>query len=362
METIQFWSNMPLFLDLQEPLWLLSGLTTIIMIFVYRRWRRQRPQLTINHQLVAERILPHRSDRTLGHHLGFVILIVLILGLIFPASRPVIATESVTDKSLVTWVVDSSASMETIDITNYSGEPISRFDGANNAIRQTVNQIPDGTLMQIVTFADADKVTVGEMTRDSTKLRAQINQLTDPDPQAATATLFGLQAAIDACVGAFNLFAEFAQDGPLASQAADPNQELPCTIILLSDGECTPQPWCVGDVNHLTETARSRGLTIHTVSWGDPDGDRRTVHLANPEAMAEIARLGGGSHLATADIDQLVGLYQEIVSQIQTQTQHQTLWSPAVWAARILIGACFCLFGLLCRRNRDLLIRLPATK
>ena len=313
--------------SLKEPIWLLIGAFLVLVAGLIYFWPKTwRSQLNINHPNATAIINRQAVIKGFARPLVVVGLLGSILAGAYLASRPVTAIEQRESQSLVSWVIDVSESMNNVDISGVDDQPLSRFQGAVEAVRMSVDSVPERSMMQLVTFSNASEVQAGPMTYSKDSLRKQLDSLEPPSEGAATETSFGLAAAVDACVIVMGYDLDSGNDG-----------NLPCTVILLSDGECTPQPFCQKDVEDVAKRGRDQGVVINTVSWGDPLGDPTEIELPNPAAMERLANIGQGQHLETGELSQLVKLYQEIVSRIEVEEIETVAWGPAVLGARILM-------------------------
>ena len=337
-------SAFPWILDLQYPLWLLTIFVPLGLGYLYLARRRRRIPVRYTNQAMEQATLGRRRERELSRHLGALALVLSMLPLIVLAARPEMSAEAGADQSLITWVIDTSQSMETTDVNNAEGQQVSRLEGVIEALNQTIDQAPPNTFRQLVTFSDRNNIVTHKLTKDPQQLAAQIEQLAGTELTRSTATEAGLLQATENCIRSSELVELYG------------SHNMPCVIILLSDGECDNQPFCVDETVEVAAKGLARGMKIHTVSWGNPDGDRTSVFLPEPEAMQRIADAGGGQHLETADTDRLVQLYQQALQQVETATVSQGISMDIVWAARIIFGLLALSFGFGYLTNHDLLI------
>lgn len=322
-----------IFLDLQEPIWLITLIAPAILAWLYIAKRRTREQITCFAPSIEKATITGPRSRELGRHTVALTMVLVLVGLPFLASRPIVDSQTETDDVMLTWVIDTSQSMSQADVTNQAGQQVSRIEGVIEALKQTVDYAPEGAFRQLVTFSSRDDVVTHGLTRSSSDLVAQIDSLASIELNKSTVTEAGLAEATRNCVRTFELIDQY---GELeSSPTAD--TESPCLIFLLSDGQCDNQPSCRLETEAIAAEGHRQGMTIHTISWGDPNGDRRTSFLPDPEAMADIAAAGGGRHLASNQADELVDLYNEAVDSIETKTVERTLNPFAVWVARGLI-------------------------
>ena len=193
---------------------------------------------------------------------------------------------------LIIWVYDASTSMSTVDV-NQAGKLISRLDASVSALETSLEAVPPNFHKLLISFAGQDEINVNLPTFNNAELLAQARQIQRGE---FTATDYGLERAVSACQQFFNS-----------------KDEYPCVIFLLSDGECNPRPQCRLRTQEIAKTASENSIVIHTVSWGDMRSDYRP----NPDDMRDIANIGQGQHLVSAQTEELATLYQDVVSSLE---------------------------------------------
>lgn len=353
------------FLDLQEPLWLLTAVIPVVLAWLYITRRRRLPQVTYKSQVVEAATVAKRLDRKgrdrgdrelWRRHLPAFGILVCLLALAPLTARPTFAAQTVEERSLITWLIDTSQSMETVDVTNSAGESVSRLEGVIETLKLTIDQTPENSFRQMVTFSDEEHVVTHPLTRSSDELSAQVAALAEIELTHSTATEDGLATAVENCVRTSELVEQYGirVDN---SGVADGELAMPCVVILLSDGECDNQPFCTSESIDIAAEAKARGARVHTVSWGDPNGDRSQVFLPDAAAMQAIADAGGGQHLETADTVQLVALYNEVMNQVDSGVVEHGMPMAIVWAIRAVFLALALAFGPSYVRNQSLVIR-----
>ncbi len=350
-------STFPWVLDFQAPWWLLTTIIPLGLVVLYITRRHRRPQIMYPSRVMEKATLPDRKDREWPRHLATLGLIVSMLGLIVAAAQPVFPGQKVIEQSLLTWVIDTSQSMQTADVTDQDGQQVSRLEGVIDALNQTIDQAPPNAFRQLVTFSDENNIVTHQLTRSSAELAAQIEQLADTELTRSTDTEDGLATATENCVRASELIELYGSpDKVTRSATATDELAVPCIIILLSDGECDNQPFCVEETVDVAAEGHRRGMRIHTVSWGNPDGDRTASFLPDTEAMQRIASAGGGQHLETADASHLVQLYNEVWQQVKTETVPQGIPEAVVWSVRLMLVLLTVYAGATFLMNQDLVI------
>ncbi len=311
-------------LKVQDPWWLLLAVIPLILflLHVFRRpalaeihWRND----AIRHSSVV-------SNRRWTRNVAVVSILLTMLMLVGLAAQPVNNTVQAQEKALLIWVYDASESMTTVDVVK-DDALISRLDASVMALEESLTTIPPGFYKLLVSFSNADKVQVGLPTFNSEELLAQANEI----PRGEyTATDFGLERAVSACQQFFNN-----------------KDNYPCEIFLLSDGSCNPRPSCWKRAEAIAAEASDKGIVVHTISWGNPEG--KGSHRPNPQDMIKIARAGQGQHLSSVQTSELAALYNNVVTGLEVQTTRQAVADPIVWAARLgvmLLGLGFALWRL----------------
>ena len=358
------------FLDLQEPIWLLTAIIPVGLAYLYVTRRKRLSQVVYKSEAVELATVAKRLDRKgrdrgdrefWRRHLpasGFILVLLILVPLI---SQPTITVKTVEERSLITWLIDTSQSMETIDVTDSSGQQISRLAGVVETLGLTIDQAPDNSFRQLVTFSDKEHVVTQPLTRSSEELATQVAALAETELTHSTATEAGLKTAGENCVRTSELVEQYGSQTSDDIQATDNQLTMPCVVILLSDGECDNQPFCTREAIEIADQAQTRGIRIHTVSWGDPNGDRSKVFLPDTQAMQAIASAGGGQHLETADTTKLVDLYSEVMDQVENQTVPEGMPTEIVWLLRLAFAIAALVFWPSYLKNQALVIR-PRSK
>lgn len=296
----------------EDPWWLLLAIVPVIL-FLFHVFKRSKivdvnyaSPLVHDATVVINRKWPSRF-------ITMVLLLTMLL-LVYPAARPVSNISQAQEKALLIWVYDASESMETKDVVK-NDTLISRLDASVSALEESLATIPPDLYKLLVSFSGSDEVEVGLLTLNSQQLLEQARNIPSGE---RTATDFGLERAVSACEQFFN------------------NEDnLPCEIFLLSDGECNPRPNCRIRSEEIAHEAKAKGVIIHTISWGNPESDYRP----NPKDMQAIAKIGDGQHLSSVKTSELADLYSNVATSLEVQNTQQALAAPYAWVARLAIIA-----------------------
>ena len=296
--------------QVQDPWWLLLATLPLVLLLVHFSKRRKITELYWKNEAIRDSSVV--ATRRWPQHSVAIFLALTMLALAYPAAQPVNSIRQEQEKALLIWVYDASESMTTMDVAR-DNEIISRFDASVLALADSLPTIPDDFYKLLVSFAGSNEIQVGMPTFDSDELLKQAQNIQRGE---RTATDFGLERAIDTCQQFFNDVADY-----------------PCEIFLLSDGDCNPRPLCQMRTEEIAAKAAESGITIHTISWGTMNSEYRP----NPEDMQTLAEIGNGQHLASAQVDELASLYNDVATGVDVRTVRQALAMPYVWLARGLI-------------------------
>jgi Ca-activated chloride channel family protein len=119
----------------------------------------------------------------------------------------------------------------------------------------------------------------------------------------------------------------------------EPGSYESAAIILLSDGRRT-----MGiDTLEAAKMAADRGVRIHVVGLGTPDGhaslgEEVAVYLQLDEpTLREVARMTGGEYHPAASAEALRGVYQHLGSRLQMRKLDTELTALLAGAAAVLL-------------------------
>lgn len=227
----------------EQPEMLLLLLLAPMMLVVFY-WRDQQRQQALNRlgdaelvgQLVAQVSVTRRRWKS-------ALWLIALVGVIIAMARPIwgVDAEIIETQGLsVVFVLDVSASMDAEDVLP------SRLEKAKLAI-QDIMQSAEGNLFGLVLFA-GDAFVQFPLTSDVNTAKTFVD--------AASSRSISRQGTVieDALVLGLSVLDErLADDG---------------VIILMTDGENHD-----GDPLAIAEQAQERGITVHVVGYGTPEGD-----------------------------------------------------------------------------------------
>lgn len=325
------------FLWPQNLWWMLAvPLLLALYLWVLRRGVRQVVRLS---SIGTAR---QARSRTWRRHVPPALILVALAVLLLATARPIGWVKLPWAKSTILLAMDVSLSMRVTDV-----KP-TRMVAAQEAAKSFLQDLPRGIDVGLVTFAGTAQV-AQQATLDRPSVVGAIDGI-----QMQRGTAIG--SAIVVCLA--ELFPDHgidltemvfgpqrralnpdrpAKSAPKAFTPVSPGSYNAAAIILLSDGRRTTGV----DTLQAAQMAADRGVRVHVVGLGTPDG-----HLAAGEGMAfylqldeatlrEVARMTGGEYHQAGTAEALRSVYQQLGSKVQAQTRETELT-----ALLALLGAC----------------------
>jgi Ca-activated chloride channel family protein len=323
-----------------QNLWLMLALPLLPALYLWLLRRPGKPALRLSSVSVARRAANRRWRRHVPPALLLLALALLLLALARPTARVTLPWA----RSTIMLAIDVSLSMRVKDVVP------TRMVAAQSAAKSFLHELPRNIDVGIVTFAGSAQV-AQQATFDRPSLVGAIDAI-----QMQMGTAIG--SAIVVCLA--ELFPDHGIDlgemtfGPQRqARSLDEKQKAPpkpiepvapgsydaAAIILLSDGRRTTGV----DTLQAAKMAADRGVRIHVVGLGTPDG-----HAAEGEGMAmylqldeatlrEVARMTGGEYHHAGTAEALRSVYQQLGTRLQTQTRDTELTALLALLAAILI-------------------------
>lgn len=213
------------------------------------------------------------------------------------------ATVAVTkQQSRVMVVTDHSGSMAAKDVRP------TRLQAAKRAVGSFLDAVPDAVRVGAVVFNTEAEV-VQSPTRDRDAVREALKPVR---PQGHTAIGTAIDKALRALPG-----------------------RRPAAILLLSDGESVRGV----DPLEAAQRAKARKIPIFTVALGTASGTANgKAALADPQTLAQIARLTGGRTFTAEDADSLDAVYRHIGTQVARTHRKQEVTSLFAGGALALMA------------------------
>jgi Ca-activated chloride channel family protein len=325
-----------------QNLWLMLALPLLPALYVWLLRRPGKPALRLSSVSVARRAANRRWRRHLPPALLLLALATLLLALARPTARVTLPWA----RSTIMLAIDVSLSMRVKDVVP------TRMVAAQSAAKNFLHELPRNIDVGIVTFAGSAQV-AQQATLDRPSLVGAIDAI-----QMQMGTAIG--SAIVLCLA--ELFPDHGIDlgemtfGPQRqARSLDEKPKAPpkpiepvapasydaAAIILLSDGRRTTGV----DTLQAAKMAADRGVRIHVVGLGTPDGHKAegegmAIYLQLDEAtLREVARMTGGEYHHAGTAEALRSVYQQLGTRLQTQTRDTELTALLALLAAILIVA-----------------------
>jgi Ca-activated chloride channel family protein len=273
-------------------------------------------------RLPTTRVLAAVSPRRPGwrrHGPAAVALLSLVL-LVVALARPARDERVPREAAVVVLAVDVSASMTATDVAP------SRIDAAVAAATEFVDDVPERFQLGLVAFDGRARV-LATPTVDHGAVRAALQRLS---PGEGTAAGDGIGAALDAVAASLEAAGAEGGDG----------QDLPASIVLLSDGATT-----VGrSVESAAREAADAGVPVSTIAFGT---DRGAVVVggevvpvpADREAMEAVADITGGTSAEAETAGELRDVYDDIGARVGSVVEEREIARAFLGVALVALFA-----------------------
>jgi Ca-activated chloride channel family protein len=237
--------------------------------------------------------------------------------LVVALAEPTREVQVPRERATVVLAIDVSLSMEATDILP------SRLDAAKGAAGEFLDTVPETINVGLVAFAGSANVLVPPTT-DHELVRRAVDDLVLGEGTGIGEAIFASLAAIES-----------------APPADDPDEPVPATIVVLSDGETT-----MGRSNaEGIDAANEAGVPVSTIAFGTEDGLIFIEGEAIPvppdlAAMEQIADATGGVSFEAESEQELEAAYADLGSSIGFETEERPVTEWFIGAAMVgLFGA-----------------------
>lgn len=237
--------------------------------------------------------------------------------LVVALAEPTREVEVPRERATVVLAIDVSLSMEATDILP------SRLEAAQDAADEFLETVPETINVGLVSFAGSANVLVPPTT-DHELVRRAIDDLALGEGTGIGEAIFASLAAIES-----------------APPADDPDEPVPATIVVMSDGETTMgRPDAAG-----IEAANEAAVPVSTIAFGTEDGIIFIEGEAIPvppdlAAMEQIADATGGVFFEAESEQELEAAYADLGSSIGFETEERPVTEWFIGAALVgLLGA-----------------------
>jgi Ca-activated chloride channel family protein len=296
-------------------LWLLLAVAALVAVYVVMQVRRRATYaVRFTNLALLDVVAPKRPGWrrhvTAGAFAVGAALLVLAL------AEPAREVEVPVERATVVLAIDVSLSMDATDVLP------NRLDAAKAAADEFLDTVPESINVGLVEFAGSASVIVPPTT----------------DHRDVARAIDALELGEGTGIGE----AIFTSLDSLANlpEADDPDEAVPATIVLLSDGETT-----VGRPNDdAVEAAIDAEVPVSTIAFGTPEGLIFIEGQAVPvppdlDAMEQIADDTGGIFFEAESEQELAAAYEDLGSSIGFETEERPITEWFIGAGLVALLA-----------------------
>jgi Ca-activated chloride channel family protein len=290
-------------------LWLLLVVAALLAAYVVAQVRRRATYaVRFTNLALLDVVAPRRPGWR--RHVTAGALLAGMAALVVAFAEPARDVQVPRERATVVLAVDVSLSMQATDVLP------SRLDAAKDAAGEFLDTVPETLNVGLVRFAGTAAVVVAPTT-DHRSVRRALDDLELAEGTAIGEAIF---AGLDALA--------------TVPDAEDPDEEVPASIVVISDGETT-----VGRPNELgVEAAVDADVPVSTIAFGTEDGlifvEGEPVPVPpDLDAMAAIAEETGGVFFEATDGGELTAAYEDLGSSIGFETEQREITEWFVGAA-----------------------------
>jgi Ca-activated chloride channel family protein len=314
------------------PLLAVAPLFVAIYIWVLRR--RSRFPLRYSSLSIVNEAIEHR--RKIRRHIPPLFFLLGLVAMLLAVARPYTEISIPKEAATVILTIDTSASMSSHDI-----KP-SRIEAAKAAARAFVNAQNPMPRIGIVAFSESANL-VQAPTLDRQAVLGAINRL---DVDTTTAIGSGILTSLDAILND-NKPGMPTTASSVAAAPALPGQQVPATIVLLTDGQNVVGPSPID----AAQKAAQYGVRVFTIGIGTTK-DQSSAVLSplsddlDEATLQKIAQITNAKYFRASDEAALAEIYQNLAPQVVFEKQKEEL-TIAFTAAAILLNVMGGVFSLL---------------
>lgn len=296
---------------------LLLGVVALAVAYVAILYRSRRAAARYARPDRHAALAPTRR-KPVARHAGPVLALVALACLVLAIAQPTRAEAVAREQGVVVLAVDVSASMSATDIAP------TRLDAAIKGATDFVNGLPKGLHVGLVSFDENARLVVAPTT----------------DRAAVTTAIANLEEGPGTAAGEGIATSLAAVQSVLSPKLVASGDDLPASIVLLSDGATT-----VGrTAEAAAQDAAKARVPVTTISFGTPDGtvtvQGETLSVpADPETMANVAEITGAKSFEAGSADELSNVYDDITTSVGTTTEQRDVTRVFVGAAMVLLLA-----------------------
>lgn len=292
------------------PWMLLTLLVIPLLVWLYWRLQQRRKQIAARYGTLG--VVQEAGRRPLGsrRHLPPALFLVGLAILLVALARPQMEVSLPKLQGTVILAFDVSGSMGAEDLAP------TRMEAAKSAARDFVLRQPSTIEIGVVAFSESG-FTVQLPTNEQETVLAAISRL---GPERGTSLARGIEASLHTIFVESKIDPEadrYSNLEPTETPTPTPMPEgmyAPAVIVLLTDGENTAPP----DPIEAALVAKDRGVRIHTVGIGSPEGIVLEVEgfsvltrLDEP-TLQQIAEITDGTYYNAVTEEDLQSIYENL--------------------------------------------------
>ncbi len=313
---------------------LLAVVPLFVAIYIWMLRRRSRFPLRYSSLSVVNQAVDHK--RRIRRHIPPLFFLLGLVAMLLAFARPYTEIKIPKEAATVILTIDTSASMATHDIRP------NRIEAAKAAARAFVlgqNPMPR---VGIVAFSQSASL-VQAPTLDRQAVLDAINRL---EVDTTTAIGSGILTSLDAILHDTNPGMPAAASS-LAAAPALPGQQVPATIVLLTDGQNVVGPSPID----AAQKAAQYGVRVFTIGIGTTK-DQSSAVLSplsddlDEATLQKIAQITNAKYYRASDEAALAEIYQNLAPQVVFIKQKEEM-TIAFTAAAILLNVMGGAFSLL---------------
>ena len=307
-----------------------------LLILLYLRMQRRRAQIALRYGSLG--LVQQASGRGVGmrRHIPAILFLLGLTVLFVALARPQMVIGLPKVEGIVILAFDVSGSMAAEDF-----EP-NRLEAAKAVAIDFVSRQPSTVKVGVVAFSESG-LSVQIPSADQTAIIDAIERL---KPQRGTSLANGIVASLNTIANLTGqepiVGFEGADVAPPLNVTPEVSADQSSVIVLFTDGENNMNP----DPVEAALLAAERGVRIHTIAVGSPEGIELTVNgftvftQVDEAALQQISEITQGIYYNAQDEDDLREVYESIEPRlkIEEEAQEVTAVFAGVSILILLIG------------------------
>lgn len=291
------------------PVLLWSLILIPILVWMYLRLQKRRSEVALRYGSLG--LVQQASGRGIGprRHLPAILFLTGLAVLCVSLARPQMVLGLPKVEGIIILAFDISGSMTATDF-----EP-TRLEAAKKAAREFVERQPSSVQVGVVAFSESG-FSVELPSNDQASILAAIDRL---QPQRGTSLASGIIVSLNTIAALtgqppIQTAEPSTEESSTPPPAVEPIAENSAMIVLLTDGENNVSP----DPLAAAQFAAERGVKVHTVAIGSPEGvtievNGFRVHTQVDEAaLQQISTISEGQYFNAGTQEELEEIYQAI--------------------------------------------------